>query len=216
MTIASSSRPRPITRASDDGGLWRSALGLTTVTLAGFGFLYAAAGVGVGQLLFPDQANGSLVFQGDRKVGSALVAQPFTGAGYFQPRPSAAAYNPLALAASNQARTNPDMRARIEETRAAVARRDGIAPSAAPGDLVTQSGSGIDPHISVEGAAVQVDRVARERGLDRKAVERLVTEHTEGPQLGALGQTRVNVLLLNLGLDALGASAPVAPRKTAS
>ena len=207
MTIATSSHPRPITHASADvGGLWRGALGLTAVTLAGFGFLYALAGVGIGQLLFPAQANGSLIFQGDRVVGSALVAQPFEGGGYFQPRPSAAAYNPVALAGSNQARTNTDMRSRIEGARAAVAQRDGVAPSAVPGDLVTQSGSGIDPHISAEGAAIQIDRVARARGLDRKVVERLVAEHTESPQWGALGETRVRVLPLNLALDAMSTS----------
>lgn len=187
-------------------GLWRGALGLTVLTLAGCGFLYALAGVGIGQVLFPDQARGSLVVQGERTVGSTLVAQPFVGERYFQPRPSAAGYNPMALAGSNQARTHADLRARIEEARAAVARRDGVDPSAVPGDLITQSGGGIDPHISAEGAAIQIDRVARARGLDRAVVERAVAAHTEGPQLGLLGQTRVHVLSLNLALDATAAT----------
>lgn len=194
----------PSTRARH--GLWRGALGLTALTLAGGGFLYALAGVGIGQVLFPDRARGSLVVQGERTVGSMLVAQPFVGERYFQPRPSAAGYNPMALAGSNQARTHADLRARIEETRAAVARRDGVDPSAVPGDLITQSGGGIDPHISAQGAAIQIERVARARGLDRAVVERAVAAHTEGPQLGLLGQTRVHVLSLNLALDATAAT----------
>ncbi|MBN9426888.1 MAG: potassium-transporting ATPase subunit C, partial [Burkholderiales bacterium] len=105
------------------------------------------------------------------------------------------------------ARTNPDLRKRLDETRAAVAQREGVAPSAVPGDLITQSGGGIDPHVSPAGAAIQIERVARARGVDRGVVQALVDRHTEGRQLGVLGQPRVNVLALNLALDAMTATA---------
>ena len=184
-------------------GLLRSAAGLAVLTLAGCGFLYSLAGVGLGQALFPDAANGSLVQRGGQVVGSALVAQAFTSDRYFQPRPSAAAYDTMAMAGSNQARTNPDLRQRLADTRAAVARRDGVAPAEVPGELVTQSGSGIDPHISPRGAAIQLNRIASARGLHPDAVAALVARHTEPPQFGLFGQPRVNVLQLNLALDQL-------------
>lgn len=179
----------------------RGAVGLTLITLAGFGFLYSLAGVGIGQALFPAAAEGSLVERDGRVVGSSLVAQPFIGDGYFHPRPSAAKYDLMALAGSNQARSNPDLRQRIDETRAAVARREGVHPSAVPSDLVTQSGGGVDPHISPAAAAIQVARVARARGMALETVNRAVTEHTEARQFGVLGAERVNVLALNLALD---------------
>ncbi|HVR52435.1 MAG TPA: potassium-transporting ATPase subunit KdpC [Pseudorhodoferax sp.] len=196
MRQATTSQP-----VADQGAL-RGAIGLTIVSLLGFGLLYSLAGVGIGQALFPAAANGSLVERGGQVLGSALVAQPFTGAGYFQPRPSAAGYNLMALAGSNQARTNPELRKRIAEARAAVAQREGVDPAAVPGDLVTQSGGGVDPHISPAGAALQVARVARARGLAPDAVGQLVAAHTQAPQFGLLGAPRVNVLTLNLALDA--------------
>lgn len=183
-------------------GALRGAIGLAIVTLAGFGFLYSLAGVGVGQAVAPAGANGSLIERNGQVIGSTLVAQPFAGDGYFQPRPSAASYNVMALSGSNQARTNPDMRKRIDEARAAVAQREGVAPQAVPGDLVTQSGGGVDPHISPEAADIQVARVARVRGLSPDAVRQLVARHTDGKQFGVLGAPRVNVLELNLALDA--------------
>jgi K+-transporting ATPase ATPase C chain len=109
----------------------------------------------------------------------------------------------MAMASSNQARTNPDLRQRLADTRAAVARRDGVAPAEVPGELVTQSGSGIDPHISPRGATIQVNRIASTRGLHPDAVAALVARHTEPPQFGLFGQPRVNVLQLNLALDQL-------------
>lgn len=193
------------TTSVSDRGIVRGAIVLAVVSLAGFGFLYSLAGVGIGQALFPDTANGSVIERDGKVIGSVLVAQPFVSDRYFQPRPSAAGYDTMALAGSNQARTNPDLRKRLEETRAAVARREGVDPSAVPGDLITQSGGGIDPHVSPEGAAIQIERVARARGLGRDVVERLVADHTEGRQLGVFGQPRVNVLNLNLALDALEA-----------
>lgn len=191
--------------AVSDRGLLRGAIGLAMASLLGFGLLYPLAGVGLGQALFPHPANGSLIERNGQVVGSSLVAQPFDDARYFQSRPSAAGFNPMALSGSNQARTNPDLRQRIEQARATVAAREGVDPAAVPGDLVTQSGGGIDPHISPEAAAIQIERVARARGIDRTVVEGLVVRHTEQPQFGLLGQPRVQVLALNLALDALTA-----------
>lgn len=184
-----------------DKGLLRGSLGLAAFALVALGLLYPLAGVGLGQALFPETANGSLIEQGGKILGSELVAQPFAGKQYFQPRPSAANYDPMAVAGSNQARTNPEMRQRVEEARAAVAEREHIDPNAVPGDLVTQSGGGIDPHISPEAAAVQIARVAQARGLQPGTVEGLVAQYTEDKQFGVLGQRRVNVLKLNLALD---------------
>lgn len=179
----------------------RPAIMLAGVTLLGFGLLYSLAGAGLGRMLFPHQATGSLIEHDGKVVGSSLVAQPFADDRYFQPRPSAAKYDVMALAGSNQARTNPDLRSRIDEARAAVAAREGVAPDAVPSDLVTQSGGGIDPHLSPEAIRVQIARVARARGLPVDEVERLVAAHTESPQFGVLGAPRINVLELNLALD---------------
>lgn len=189
----STSRPR---------GLLRAACGLAAVALLGFGLLYSLAATTLGGLLFPAQAQGSLIERDGRVVGSALVAQPFADARYFMPRPSAAGYDPMALAGSNQARTNPDLRATMATAVDDVATREGIDAREVPGDLVTRSGSGIDPHISPDAARVQVARVARTRGLAVADVERLVEAQTAGPQFGLLGAPRVDVLALNLALDA--------------
>ncbi len=184
--------------------VWRPALALAGVSLLGFGLLYSLAGVGLGSVLFPHQAGGSLIERDGKVIGSSLVAQPFADDRYFQSRPSAAHYDVMALAGSNQARTNPDLRSRIDEARAAVAAREGVAPDAVPSDLVTQSGGGIDPHLSPAAVRIQVARVARARGLPVSEVERLVAEHTTAPQFGLLGAPRVNVLELNLALDGAG------------
>lgn len=184
--------------------VWRPALALAGVSLLGFGLLYSLAGVGLGSVLFPHQAGGSLIERDGKVIGSSLVAQPFADDRYFQSRPSAASYDVMALAGSNQARTNPDMRSRIDEARAAVAAREGVAPDAVPSDLVTQSGGGIDPHLSPAAVQIQVARVARVRGLPVSEIERLVAEHTTAPQFGLLGAPRVNVLELNLALDGAG------------
>ncbi|MDR7068163.1 K+-transporting ATPase ATPase C chain [Pseudoxanthomonas japonensis] len=186
--------------------VWRASLMLALVTLLGFGLLYSLAATGIGGLLFPAQANGSLIERDGRVIGSSLVAQPFADDRYVQPRPSAAGYDTMALAGSNQARTNPDLRARIDEARAAVATREGVAPADVPSDLVTQSGGGIDPHLSPAAVRIQVARIARARGVDPAVIERLVAAHTEGRQFGLFGEPRVNVLELNLALDASGKS----------
>ena len=182
--------------------VWRASSMLALVTLLGFGLLYSLTATGIGGLLFPVQANGSVLERDGQVIGSSLVAQPFADDRYFQSRPSAAGYDVMALAGSNQARTNPDLRARIAEARAAVAAREGVAPADVPGDLVTQSGGGIDPHLSPAAVHIQIARVARARGVPVDEVERLVAAHTEGPQFGLLGAPRINVLELNLALDA--------------
>lgn len=185
--------------------LLRPAIGLAGATMLVFGLGYALVATGIAGLAFPAQAQGSLITRDGIVVGSSLVAQPFADARYFVPRPSAANYDPMALAGSNQARTNPELREIIAGNIEAVAAREGIAAAEVPGDLVTRSGGGIDPHVSPEGARVQVARVAGARGLDIAQVQTLVDTHTQGPTFGLLGAPRVNVLELNLALDALAA-----------
>lgn len=186
----------------DDVGL-RAPLLFAMIILLGLGLSYSLAGAALGRMLFPAAATGSMIERDGHVVGSALVAQPFADARYFQPRPSAANYDPMAAAGSNLARSNPDLHKRIAELTLAVADREGIAPAQVPAELVTQSGGGLDPHLPPRAAQVQVARVARARGIDIATVEALVAQQTEAPQFGVLGQPRVNVLRLNLALDAL-------------
>ncbi|WP_305805093.1 potassium-transporting ATPase subunit KdpC [Stenotrophomonas sp. YIM B06876] len=192
----------PAAAALQQHGALRPALGLGIASLLLFGLLYALAGTGAGRALFPAQANGSLIVRDGQVRGSALLAQPFAAAGYFQPRPSAANYDPMAAAGSNLARSNPALQRRVRQAIAAVARREGVAAAEVPGDLVTQSGAGMDPQISPQAARIQVARVARARGLSPARVAALVQAHTEAAQWGVFGQPRVNVLQLNLALDA--------------
>lgn len=185
-----------------DGGALRGAIVLALISLVGFGALYSVVGAGIGGVLFPAQAGGSVIERDGKVVGSALLAQPFTDARYFQPRPSAAKYDPMSAAGSNQSRTNPDMRKRIDDAVAEIAKRDGVAVDQVPADLVTQSGGGLDPDISPQGAQIQVARVATARGLAPDVVAKLVADNTTPKQFGLLGEARVNVLQLNLALDA--------------
>lgn len=205
-THAIRTAPAATSETLSDKGALRGALGLAIFSLIGLGLLYSLAGVALGQLLFPEAANGSLITHDGRILGSTLVAQPFADARYFQSRPSAAGYNPMVAAGSNQARSNPELRLRIDEARVEVARHNGVAPTSIPADLLTQSASGIDPHVSPQAAAIQVERVMRARGVERHVVEQLVARNTADRQLGLLGQPRVNVLELNLALDALAGS----------
>ncbi len=209
MTIPST--PTLSSRAASpelsDKGLWRASIGLAVLSIAGFGFLYSLAGVGLGQAFFPAAANGSLIERDGKVIGSTLVAQPFADARYFSSRPSAVGHQPMSAGASNQARTNPELRKRVQDAVAAVALREGVDPSRVPGDMVTQSGGGFDPDISVQGAAIQVQRVARARDLSPAALTDIVARHTQGQQFGVLGQARVNVLELNLTLDLAAAQA---------
>ena len=188
----------------DQVGL-RAPLLFAAVILLGFGLSYSLAGATLGRLLFPAAATGSTLQRDGHVVGSALVAQPFADARYFQPRPSAANYDPMAAAGSNMARSNPALQERVQAAITAVAAREGVPAAQVPGDLVTQSGAGMDPEISPAAAQVQVARVARSRGLPAERVTALVQANTLGPQWGVFGQARVNVMTLNLALEDLKA-----------
>ena len=188
------------------GDLLRPAVTLFVVLSIVTGLLYPLAVTGVAQAVFPHQANGSLVTQGGKAVGSELIGQSFTEPGHFWGRPSATApmpYNAAASGGSNLGPTNPALaeavKARIEALRTA----DPGNPRSVPVDLVTASASGLDPHISPAAADYQAPRVARARGLPLTQVRALVQQHTESPWLGWLGEPRVNVLALNQALDLL-------------
>ena len=163
---------------------------------------------GASQLLFPHQANGSLIDGSDRKiVGSELLGQNFTGAKYFHPRPSAAGANGYDAANSSGSNLGPTSKKLIDSVRQRVTdyrAENGLAPETlVPGDAVTASGSGLDPHISVKNALLQAPRVARERSVSVDAVKSEIEKATAGPQFGILGEAGVNVLKLNLALDKL-------------
>lgn len=185
-------------------GLTRASVGLSIVALGLCGFVYSSVAAGLGQMIFPHQANGSLIVEKDRVVGSSLVAQPFVQAQYFQSRPSASNYDPMAMAGSNMARTNPALHQAVDERLNQIAAQEQIEKSKIPADLVTASGSGIDPEISVQSALIQVKRVAQARQISEQDVLKLVQQHTVQPTLGILGAERVNVLELNLALDHIG------------
>jgi len=181
----------------------RPALVLTVLFAVLLGLAYPAAITGISQLLFPHQANGSLVIEGNRVIGSELIAQGFTGERYFHPRPSAAGagYEGDNSYGSNLGPTSQALHDRVQADVAKLQKApDAPAP---PADLVTTSASGLDPHISPEAALFQIDRVAIARGLEPATLRALVQAKTETPLLGFLGEKRVNVLALNLALDRL-------------
>jgi len=182
-------------------GLTRASLGLTIVALGLCGFMYSAVATGFGQVLFPNQANGSLLIENNRVLGSSLVSQPFAQTQYFQPRPSASKYDPMAMSGSNMARTNPELHKIVEQRLDKISAQEHIEKSKIPADLVTASGSGNDPDISVQSAMIQVKRVAQARHLSEQQIMQLVQAYTIQPTFGILGQTRVNVLELNIALD---------------
>ena len=175
----------------------------TLATTVLFGLIYPLVVTGIAQVMFPKQANGELIQQGDKLVGSHLIGQPFTAPGYFWSRPSAAGaagYDPTASSGSNLGPTNKML---IDRVNASVQQLQPTNPGAPiPADLVTTSGSGLDPDISPASADFQVPRVAKERGMSEEDVRAAVQKHTEGRQFGFLGEPRVHVLDLNLDLDA--------------
>ena len=179
------------------------------------GVAYPLAVTGIAQAAFPHRANGSLVTTDGRTIASSRIGQSFDlplrkgqsaaspDPQWFQPRPSAGSYDPLASGASNLGPNNPDLIKAVEERRTAVAAFDGVRPADVPVDALTASGSGLDPDISPAYAYEQVDRVAKARGLSRATVRGLVTAHVQDRALGFLGEEHVNVVELNHGLSTL-------------
>jgi K+-transporting ATPase ATPase C chain len=177
---------------------------MALLTMFVLGVVYPLAVTGIAQLAFPAQANGSLVTSGNGKViGSSLIGQAFTDAKYFRGRPSASGYDPAASGGSNLGPTSKALGARVKAGVADAVKTDpGLSVGSVPVDMVTASGSGLDPDITVANAYAQVARVAQARSLGESAVLAMVDAHITNRELGVLGEPRVNVLALNLALDA--------------
>src|SRR5690242_19475447 len=188
--------------------LW-VAIKMTIVLTLLTGILYPVAMVGLAHLFFPKQAEGSLILRDGRPVGSALLGQNFASSRYFHPRPSAAGDKGYDAASSGGPNPGPTSKELIDTVRARAStlreHEPGINPGGIPVDLVTASGSGLDPEVTPAAAMVQVPRVAKVRGLGEEAVRTLVSNHTRQRTMGVLGEPGVNVLELNLALDKLGA-----------
>jgi len=186
--------------------LIRPALSLFVVLSAITGLLYPIVTTGIGKVIFPEQASGSLIEQDHKLLGSSLIGQQFSSPAYFWGRPSATSpmpYNGASSGGSNFSTGNPAQIAAVTDRIKALHEADPDNSQAIPVDLVTASGSGLDPEISPAGASYQLLRVARARHADPQQLKQLVAQYTEAPQLGMLGEARVNVLKLNLALDKL-------------
>jgi K+-transporting ATPase ATPase C chain len=182
------------------GPAFRTTLVLTVLT----GLIYPGVVTVLCQLVFPDKANGSLVKVNGQLVGSSLIGQNFTKPEYFQPRPSAAGndgYDATASQGSNYGPTNQKLSDRVKASVDKFRKENPEHAGPVPADMVTASGSGLDPHISPASAEAQAARIARARGISLQQVQQLIAENTEGRTLGLLGEPRVNVLLLNIALD---------------
>ena len=187
----------------DAKGIVRAALVLTVLTVILLGGLYPLAVWGIGHVVFSSQSEGSLITKNGETIGSSLIGQHFASDKYFHGRPSAAGkdgYDATSSSGSNLGPTSKALADRVAADRLTLAASDGKDP---PVDLLTTSGSGLDPHISIAAAHYQVPRVARARHLDAARIEELISRHTEGRTLGLLGEPRINVLELNLDLDSL-------------
>ena len=189
-----------------------TAIRMTIVTAVVAGIIYPLAMTGIAQVVFPGKADGSLIKKNGVVIGSSLIAQNFTAAKYFWPRPSAAGsgYNAMDSSFSNLGPTNKNLADRVQAAvKTDIAADPGLTFGQVPIDMVTTSGSGLDPDITVANARAQAPRVAAARGMSVSAVLALVAKHTSGRQLGLLGEPTVNVLQLNLALDAgQGAAGP--------
>ena len=175
---------------------------MTLVTTILLGLIYPLVVTGIAQVIFPDKANGQMIERDGKIVGSRIIGQPFSSPGYFRSRPSAAGaagYDGTSSAGTNYGPTNKKLIDRVKADAEKVQAENPGMP--VPVDLVTTSASGLDPHISPAAAEFQVPRVARERGVSEEQIRSVVREHTEGRELGLLGEPRVNVLELNLDMD---------------
>ena len=183
---------------------------MTVATTVLLGLIYPLVVTGLAQVIFPNKANGELLQRNGQIVGSRLIGQPFGGPGYFHSRPSAAGngYDAANSGGSNLGPTNQKLVDRFKQDLSRLQAENPGKP--VPIDLLTTSGSGLDPDITPAGAEFQIPRVARERGMSEDAVQQLIARHTEGRQFGFLGEPRVNVLALNLELDATHPMAKVA------
>jgi K+-transporting ATPase ATPase C chain len=174
----------------------------TLVTMVLIGGVYNALLVGIGRVVFPEQAEGSLIRRADGTiVGSRLIAQKFTKPEYFQARPSGVDYNAASTGGTNYGPSNPDHLKAVQERLDAITKQEGVDASRVPSEMVTASGAGLDPHIPPAAAELQAARVARARTIPVERVRELIQAHTEAPTFGFLGRARVNVLELNLALD---------------
>ena len=186
----------------------------TAVTIVLIGGAYNTVIWAIARAEFASQAEGSLIRRADGTiVGSRLIAQQFTRPEYFQPRPSGVDYNAASTGGTNYGPSNPDHLKAVHARLDAITRREGVTPRQVPSEMVTASGSGMDPHIPPGAAALQAPRVASARGVSIDRVQALIHAHTEPPTFGFLGRARVNVLELNLAVDeALGPPKPVRAR----
>ena len=193
---------------SNGHSVWKTSILFTLVTAVLFGIVYPLVITGLATLIFPHKAGGSLILKDGQVIGSELLAQSFTSDRYFHPRPSAAGANGFdatSSSGSNLGPTSSNLVANIMANIATYRSDNNMATNApVPADAVTESASGLDPHISVANAEIQIARVAKARGLTEAQVRGLIEQQTQGRDLGFLGEPRVNVLDLNLALDKVG------------